>query len=135
MTDADLRPGVELLRTALTLMEEPTVLYRRVDEPHRRLLLQTFFERLYVEREEISGAVSRQPFADLLTLHAQYTASTSPETKNAGTSKSGTCVRSVTKVGLPAADLLVNGWNRTTMVELRGIEPLTSCMPCKRSAN
>ncbi len=40
---------------------------------------------------------------------------------------------SVSAFGLPA--FMVAGRNKTLSVELRGIEPLTSCMPCKRSPN
>ena len=40
-----------------------------------------------------------------------------------------------TKAGLLTAALLGDGLSKTVMVELRGIEPLASSMPWKRSTN
>ena len=116
-------------------MTYPLTLYTRVGKPHKREVLLTFFEKLYVEFDEITESVALQLFADLLVLRDQYASNGSHETTKAGTTDSGACLESITWEGPRTGDLSASGWNRTTLVELRGIEPLTSSMPWKRSAN
>lgn len=130
LVDADLSVGAELLRTALTLMEHPDELSRRISDEHRRLVLQALFDRLYVDQDDVIDADFREPFAELREigrnreahkdLPAAMVGVAEAETKeNADTMRA--CVRSRRT---PDRDLvsLASGWNNATCVELGGIE-------------
>ncbi len=132
--EVDLRPGAKLIALALELMAEPDALYHRVDDPHRRLILQTFFERLYVQNDEITGGVPIEPFSDLLALRDQFRADQGAETTNPR-DLAVPGIDSGSLVASQNADRVVLGLNSATMVELRGFEPLASSMPWKRSTN
>jgi site-specific DNA recombinase len=138
--DTDLSVGAELLDAALQLMENPGTLYRRVSDQDRRLFNQAIFEKLYIGNDTITGDELREPFTELVTVHRTHQPRSRrrhPSRATASRSESNACYRTTTgtKADLLAAALAGDGLSKAATVELRGIEPLTSCMPCKRSAN
>ena len=56
-TEVEEQPAdaAELLQIAIDVLNHPAGLYRRADDANRPLLLQTFFERLYVDDDGVSG--------------------------------------------------------------------------------
>ena len=125
--DIQLSDGAELLRLAIQLLADPGRLFQRADDPNRRRLTQTFFERLYVDDEGVSSAVLRPPFDDLAEASAAYLrpARTPAELlviRNRRPSGAGTPVDG-TKIGLLAHAVCGVGSSKTVMVEVAGIEP------------
>jgi hypothetical protein len=64
-THARLQIGYDLIDLALTLLDSPLDLYRRMDGDQRRLMNQAFFERLYVVDGRVVDLVFNAPFDDL----------------------------------------------------------------------
>jgi hypothetical protein len=81
----------------------------------------------------------KEPFdalRDVHLIHSQGTVhrTTAPPKRKTAAPKPGNGDLDETltdRIQLPE----VQGWSKAVMVELRGIEPRTSCMPCKRSTN
>jgi site-specific DNA recombinase len=129
------------LDIALSLTKDIQAAYRQADPTQRRLFNQAFFERLEIDGVEISGHKLTAPFMQLLandliedalpdaTPEADEPAHT-PDTRvlagvGAGPQKGRNAI---------TGDLSkVAGYHVAPMVELAGIEPATSCMPCRRS--
>ncbi len=139
--DADLNVGMEIIQAALQLMGDPGTLYRRVNDQDRRLMLQSIFTRLYIDHDSVTHDELREPFAELVSNHRHARPATrhipadhAPKTAE---SRPKACSRDPfsNTTDLLTAALAGNGWSKAAMVELRGIEPLTSSMPWKRSAN
>ena len=131
LVEADLSVGADLLRTAMTLMEHPGQLYRRVSDEHRRLLLQALFERLYVDQDDLVNADFREPFAELAAISRTFDSATavthdavgstsSGNAKSARTNRACALSRRTPDQGLVS---LASGWNSAILVELGGIEP------------
>ncbi len=129
--DNKLEVGAQLYETALRLLEDPHQLYEQASSPQRRLLNQAFFEKLYIDEGEVVSEVLTEPFRELVEAH-RMTFGGGNET---GDLPDAGEVASQTKAGLLMATFSVGGSSKAAMVELRGFEPLTSCMPCKRSTN
>jgi hypothetical protein len=70
--EEQLADAAELLQIAVDLLNDPARLYRQADDANPRLLLQTFFERLYVDDEGVSSSVLRPPFDDLAEANTIY---------------------------------------------------------------
>ena len=126
-----LAAGAALIEAGLDLLRDPQELYRRMSAAQRKLLNEVIFEKLYVIEDRITGERFKPPFDDLADLRRTHTTPTTnarhrPRTNPAGQNSSG---RSL------AGDLLGGVSNKTILVEAMGIEPTTSCMPCKRSTN
>ena len=105
-------------------------------------MLQTIYSKLYVEREAVTGDEFREPFAEFVAVHRQSSTRDrhartvvrgSEQEKDGQEARPSEGMR--TKADLLVAALLGNGSSKTAMVELIGIEPTTSCMPCRRSTN
>ena len=125
--EGQLADGAELLQLGLRLLHDPARLYRQADDQNRRRLTQTFFERLYIEDEGVSGAQLRPPFADLAEASTTYlragkTPSDLLAIRNRRPSGAGTPVAR-TKIGLLAHAVCGAGSSKTAMVEVAGIEP------------
>ena len=128
--DEQLEIGAAVIEAALTLVEDPETLYRESGPKFRRVLNQTMFDKLYIDDGEVSGAVMREPFGTLKAVETAYA-----DDLNLGRRR-----RPNSDAKAPTSDLLVaaladKGSSKTLMVELTGFEPVTSCMPCKRSTN
>ena len=122
-----LQQGADLLEAYVELLEDPARLYQRSPEDVRRLLNQTHFQAIYVDDQGVQD--------DLKTEISMEIA----EAANAFERTSGNAKRP----GIPAGPLRdtsiaslrdlfeVPGSSKTILVELRGFEPLTPCMPCR----
>ena len=136
--NVELGVGRELLDAALEWMRNPGDLYRRVSDQDRRLINQTFFEKLYIDNDQISSDSPREPFAEIIATHRAHRDAKTPGqrvTKGQDQSRSTEMLRGETKADLLAAALVGNGSSKTAMVELWRIELQTSSMPWKRSTN
>jgi site-specific DNA recombinase len=118
--DSQLSEGADAIELALCLLADPERLYRRMDDQQRRQMNQAFFHRLYVDTEGVTGARLAAPVATLVEAQAAVGSDQEPGND---------------KAALLATALKGGVWSKAAMVELRGFEPLTSCMPCKRSTN
>ena len=132
-TTAQLKVGADVLLKALELVKDPAALYERVHNPVRRLMTQSFFEQIYVDDR---GGVSTDlapPFTDLAAAKVSWGVqdrSDGVRTNERRPRDAGTPTRSIWDDVHPD-----QGSNKTYMVELRGIEPLTFSLRTKRSTN
>src|SRR5262249_7179860 len=121
--------GADVIQASLDVLDNPQELYRSSGAKQRRLINQAIFEKVYIYENGATGHVLREPFAELIDVQHRVT----------GPSGVGTRPRTLraagTKEGLPHAVYFGAGSSKTLMVEAMGIEPTTSCMPCKRSTN
>jgi site-specific DNA recombinase len=122
--DADLQVGAALLEAAIELLGDPEELYRQASESQRRLLNQTFFERLYVDHGDVTSQDLVQPFKDL--VEAQSALFGSKRRDNWSTQP-----KDIVTVTVPNALQGViqgGGSSKTEMVEVSGLEPPTSTL-------
>ena len=121
-TDDRLEVGAALIDAALELLRDPEEMYRQSGEKYRRILNQAIFERLYVDDNEVTDHVLREPFAE---LHEAQ------ERLPVGHSSVGRRPRAERAVDQTKADLLVaalssGGSSKTAMVGEGGFEPPTA---------
>ena len=109
-------------------------LYQRADDTIRRLLNQAIFNALYVCDETITATELTGPFAALCDLRdaIHQLPSTTPYPAPAVIAST---LPQDAKAPVPSGEreLLDVGSISEVLVELAGIEPATSCMPCRRS--
>ena len=129
-----LHQGAAGLGAALTLLERPQELYRQAGGPTRRLLNQTFYERLWVDLHDVTGVVYHRPFGDLrdaaTTWGAVYLGDEVAEAERTRT------LSAVSAEGPSGclADLLASvsldpGSSKTVMVGEVGLEPTRLLRP------
>ncbi len=110
------------LKLALDLTVDCGGAYRNAPESIKRMFNQAFFEKvLVVQKDDDPGEIRietklREPFETLL----------GSEIKNR-VSK----IRQITEMKIKSAYNCALSFNTTLLVELRGFEPLTPCMPCR----
>ncbi len=133
------------LDIALSLTKDIQAAYRQANPAQRRLFNQAFFERLEVDGVEISGYTPSGPFAQLLVcdlIEDALTDATPTEDESEG--EPARTPNAPVPAGVGAGPQegsnaitddpsKVAGYHVESMVELAGIEPATSCMPCRRS--
>jgi site-specific DNA recombinase len=61
-----LEVGAELIRAALDLLDKPQELYRQTTDPVRRQLNHVFFDKLYLDTDEVTDDRLARPFDDFL---------------------------------------------------------------------
>jgi site-specific DNA recombinase len=118
----------------LQLLQHPQELYRKLNDHGCRLLNQSMFEELLLEQEDLTiqvvGQTYTEPIRDLM-LAAQADREQSDTRLQTTKSRSATngepAWRTLTSLLRPVS--LDEGWSKTAMVELRGLEPLTPSMP------
>jgi site-specific DNA recombinase len=123
---------LETLDAALDLTRDIASAYWNASPPERRFLNQSFFERLDIYEDEVAQATVAQPFRDLLDAEfieklaqdPQGLAGTPQRADDAAKGPENNRTPILSKVG---------GSITAEMVELAGLEPATSCMPCRRS--
>lgn len=140
--------GQRIFRDVLALLEEPAALYKRSGEHVRVILNGVFFGRLYVDGQKITDHDSREPFGALVEAYRVWVEHKDEHERrsyqrragNVRTSKSaaspggyGTDLQSSTSRS--TASYEVRGWSKTVMVEPRGFEPLTFCLPDRCSTS
>ena len=127
LTESDFDRIAANLDRALNLAGNVERAYLFATPSVRRLYNQLMFTKLLIEDGDVAGAEFAEPFASLMVhdLVERIRDSATPSTdSDLEDGKS-------TNPGL----VKDRGSNQGTLVELRGIEPLTSSMPWKRSAN
>jgi site-specific DNA recombinase len=61
-----LEAGAAVIEAALDLLNDPQELYRQTSDPVRRQLNDVFFERLYLDAEDVIDDRPAEPFSDYL---------------------------------------------------------------------
>jgi site-specific DNA recombinase len=141
-----LEAGAALIRAALDLLDNPQDLYRQTTDPVRRQLNQVFFDRFYLDADEVTDDRLAAPFNDFLYQRSralQRVTHNRVHRMGNGNGATGGAVGGMT-TGAALLDRIARGEgsSKATMVELRGLEPLTfslrrlrlaeSCMRCGR---
>ena len=143
----DLSDGANFLQPNLKLLEDPHALYTGASDEIRRKLNQAIFKHIFVANEEVVGDEINSPLAELLAAQHGFRA------REAGLNKddvlqqalvelehhSAPMTRATPKGGSRAVtveDLLTGidadaDSSKPSMVDPRGFEPLTPCMPCR----
>jgi site-specific DNA recombinase len=128
-----LEAGALIIRAALDLLDDAQELYRQTSDPVRRQLNQVFFDRLYLDVDEVIDDRLAAPFNDFLhprSLNRRRMAHTRPHiipTKNGAHWDAAGAI----STGAALLDRIARGKgsSKAAMVEPRGLEPLTSSMP------
>ncbi len=128
--------GEQILSLALDLCEDMFQKYRRAPEHIRRLLNQLLFEgiRVVFDGEGGDWAVEADytPEFMFLTSGSIRTAAREYVEKTNKPTQKGELA---SDTGDEVVINLVKGSNKSLMVDLRGFEPLTPCMPCRCATN
>ncbi len=135
-SDEHMAQGAAVLAMQLDLLQNPQELYRQLSDQGRRLLNQAMFEELLIDQDreeltiQVAGLTYTEPVRDLVLAARYYREQHQPErTANANRLTVTGEPERRTLAGLLFPVFQDEGWNKTAMVELRGFEPLTSCMP------
>ena len=122
------------LERALDLASDCGAAYEQAPDHIKRMFNQAFFEKIFVVQidESLAGveinAKLKEPFdvllGDELRMASQTAAPVRKSKRPAGKNAYGS-----------TSPLQVQGLSNTLMVEVRGFEPLTPCMPCKCSTS
>ena len=134
---AELTVGGELLRKAIGLVEDPAALYRSATDTTRRLMNQSFFEKIYVDQVGDVTTEPAEPFASIRAARNLWAATEGrqdAERPSADTERRPRIAEASDPISLSSVYSAI-GSNKTLMVEVRGFEPLTFCMPCRRATN
>ncbi len=111
----------DALAAALRLIANCGEAYQEADAATRRAYNQAWYERLLIDEDDAGGIQVTADRPDL--IEALRTAEVRPARGRAKEKTAELPVyRMISRVG---------GSNVATLVELRGLEPLTPCMPCK----
>jgi site-specific DNA recombinase len=126
-SDEQIERGRAVFDAALTLLEEPQRAYEQGNETVRAILNKAFFVRLYVDGGKVIEHDAQEPFGALNGGYRTYRlahAWTGTQRLQEGRQ----LTPDSTKVSLP---LTSEGhvWSKTSVVELRGFEPLTPTLP------
>lgn len=128
------------LKTALDLTIDCALAYRSAPESIKKKFNQVFFSRVLVYGDSSISAELTEPFSSLLNpgLHAQCHTETLDQTTDTKkpTRASGLLPNSNNSnhhARCHTASFLAHSLSKTLLVEPRGIEPLTSWLPAKRS--
>lgn len=144
---AEIAVGAGVLLEALDLVSHPDTFYRDGNDTIRRNLNQTFYQHFYVDEHGVQASRQNPPFADFHAAHAltkKSRAATTPAGASsnanrdllAGVSERHVGDDSSSDLALSLADILSStGSSKNTLVELRGIEPLTYSMRTSRATN
>jgi site-specific DNA recombinase len=117
-----LRIGAALIEGALTLLDHPQGLYRRMVPQQRRFMNSAFFEKLYVHQDMIVEAVLRPPFDDL--IEARDRAQQVLKAPNRQKALQG--LKTIQGSTGPLANIFFAvGSNKALMVGAAGLEPTT----------
>ncbi len=129
--DATATELADYLDAALSLAQDCYEAYRRGTPGQRRMINQAMFERLYIHDSADADGVLAEPFNALLDAETLAIASTHDSAKPALENRKTRLSRD----GENRVHRLGQGSKEPVMVELRGLEPLTPCMPCRCATN
>jgi site-specific DNA recombinase len=116
-------------------------LYQRVTDDDRRKINQAVFQKIYIDDDTITEDQLHEPFAELVALQHDTINQTAPTTQRGTANRSGLAPVGCSHPRNSKAALLTralqqdHGSSKAAMVELRGIEPLTSSLRTTRSTN
>ncbi len=105
------------LDDTLGLLANCADIYTRCDDTNRRLCNQAFFTKVFIDEDNELRVEHNRPFEMLLDPQINANALTWAADANKG--------RTSTNVSVGKGSSLVRA------VDLRGLEPLTPCMPCR----
>ena len=71
--EQDLAEGAGALTAAVRLLDKPQQLFQTAGDTTRRLLTQTFFERLYIDEDDVTEVRYQEPFADMRDAARRWT--------------------------------------------------------------
>jgi site-specific DNA recombinase len=140
-TGAELAVGAKVLLDALDLMSEPETSYAEGNDRIRRNINETFYQRFYLDEQGVQESDLNPPFNDFRTAltmsrktpTAAVAASTTATTKQGpltGALDRASNGHSSSGLALALTDILSGaGSSKTSLVELRGFEPLTPTLP------
>lgn len=134
-TQNELDIGAANLRATIELARDPRQLYQLAPESVRRQLNHTFFRKLFLDEDH--GTITTrdtptEPFEEIRDAANAYTLSHSERTSVTTKRSSVAAKTSIETRPYRLADIFrVNVSSKTVLVELRGFEPLTPCMPCR----
>lgn len=146
-TGAELAVGAEVLLNALDLMSDLENSYINGADAIRRNINETFYQRFYLDEQGVQASELVPPFED---FHAALALSKGAPAASVATSPTKTTKRDPLKEASNRArnyrstsDLALTlagihpgtGSSKTSLVELRGIEPLTFSMRTRRATN
>ena len=123
-TDDRLEVGAALIEAALELLNDPEDLYRQSGPKFRRILNQAIFEKLYIDDNEVTDHVLREPFAELHEAQIRITI----DKHGVGKRRRTEPAIDQTKADLLVTALSVGGSSKAAMVEVSGLEPPTSTL-------
>jgi DNA invertase Pin-like site-specific DNA recombinase len=119
--DDRLTAGAVLIDRALRLLDSAQKLYMTLSPEQRRFMNDAIFEKLYVQDDEIDGAVFRPPFDELLQARDEIQRTARAGAEN-GVKENG---RRGPDLGPLAALYFDGGSNKGLMVGAEGLEPTT----------
>ncbi|MEV6135172.1 hypothetical protein AB0L63_03715 [Nocardia sp. NPDC051990] len=130
-TGAELGAGANVLREALSFIADPHAMYRDACDETRRLMNQTFYERFYVDEEIVIRGRLSSPFDDF------HEAAKLRVRRGTGGCRTSTPIKwkgpqppeqdsGNEKCPSLTGIYAVPGSSKGHLVELRGLEPLTS---------
>jgi site-specific DNA recombinase len=128
-TNRDLMAGAVVIRSALDLIADIPELYRQSSDVGRRAINQTFFTRLYVDADRVHGEELREPFDELLYLRRRLAPARHYRLRRQtrrGSVRVDTASTSFTRASLLETALSGGGSSKTALVDVKGLEPLTS---------
>jgi hypothetical protein len=127
--------GAEVLFGALDLMSDPAVTYARGTDSIRRNLNETYYQRIFLDDQGVQTSELKAPFDELHAAVKLTTAARTGTTASTTTTKRGPLAgasdraaddRYSSGLAPTLADILSGaGSTKTSLVELRGFEPLT----------
>jgi DNA invertase Pin-like site-specific DNA recombinase len=130
--DSPIDSGYEVLTTVLRLLADPLLLYQTASRPTRKVLNKAIFGKLYVNADEQGPFVAsdelNEPFETVLYARRESSFSQVLEEQERARLVAGT-EEPHTLGDLLVAALGTKCSSKNPMVELRGVEPRTSCMP------
>ena len=122
-SDDRLEVGAAVIEAALDLLNDPEEMYRRSAPKYRRLLNQAIFVKLYVDDNEVTDHVMREPFAEIHAAQGIVDVDGRP----IGRRRRPEAAIDQTEADLLVAALSGGGSSKTAMVGEGGFEPPTSC--------
>ncbi len=132
-TGAELAIGAEVLLNALDLMSAPESCYTNGADAIRRNINETFYQRFYLDEQGVQASELNPPFED---FHAALALSKERPATSVATSTTTHTDHSHSVLARTLADIHSDtGSSKTSLVELRGIEPLTFSMRTRRATN
>jgi site-specific DNA recombinase len=135
---ADTAEAEELIGVALDIAEQAGHAYRNTPDHIRRMFNQLIFEKLLIVMDEDGNHQLQAELAPPFDLiFSARTRALVARARGDGTQESRDTKKPADAGGLSLdeqsddAFALVDSSNKNTLVELRGLEPLTLCMPCR----